>query len=55
MLASNVNCLVEDVDLRHKLGHAARQAYEQGPFSPNAVCNQYVSIYQQALSMPSPE
>ena len=54
-LASNVNCLVEDVDLRHKLGHAARQAYEQGPFSPNAVCNQYVSIYQQALSMPSPE
>jgi glycosyltransferase involved in cell wall biosynthesis len=54
-LAANVNCLAEDAETRQKLGRAARLAYEQGPFSPNAVCNQYVSIYQQAMSMPSPE
>jgi glycosyltransferase involved in cell wall biosynthesis len=54
-LASNVNCLVEDADLRQKLGRAARKVYEQGPFSPAAVCNHFVAIYQQALSIPGPE
>lgn len=49
-LAQKIVSLIEDPDRRRRLGQAARQTYEQGPFSPAAVSRQYVSIYQKALS-----
>ena len=49
-LAEKVCALIEDPALRRRLGHAARQSYEQGPYHPKAVSNRFVEIYQNALS-----
>lgn len=48
-LAQKILTLIEDPALRIRLGQAARQSYEQGPFQPVAVCNHFNSIYQEAL------
>jgi glycosyltransferase involved in cell wall biosynthesis len=49
-LAQKICTLIENPALRLRLGHAARKAYEQGPYNPIAVCNQYISIYQKILA-----
>jgi glycosyltransferase involved in cell wall biosynthesis len=48
-LAQKIRALIEDPALRARLGHAARQSYEQGPFQPAAVCDHFISIYQGVL------
>jgi len=48
-LAEKINCLIENPELRKKLGESARNTYEQGPFQPASVSDHFVSIYQQAL------
>jgi glycosyltransferase involved in cell wall biosynthesis len=48
-LAQKIRTLIEDPALRIRLGQAARQSYERGPFQPVAVCNHFNSIYQEAL------
>jgi glycosyltransferase involved in cell wall biosynthesis len=53
-LAEKICSLIEDPDLRRRLGHAARKSYEQGPFKPASVCSQYISIYKKVLSAKAP-
>ncbi len=53
-LARKIGSLIENPALRLKLGCAARKAYEQGPYSPLAVCNRYISIYQNVLAAEVP-
>jgi glycosyltransferase involved in cell wall biosynthesis len=48
-LAQKICALIEDPELRMKLGREARQSYEKGPFQPASVCNRFISIYQDAL------
>jgi glycosyltransferase involved in cell wall biosynthesis len=48
-LAEKIKTLVEDPALRERLGRAARQSYEQGPFQPAAVTQHFISVYQDAL------
>jgi len=42
--------LLTDGALRARLGQAARQAYEQGGFTPAAVAQHNIAIYRQALA-----
>jgi glycosyltransferase involved in cell wall biosynthesis len=49
-LAQKICTLIEHPELRRKLGEAARKTYEQGPFTPDAVCTQYIAIYQEILA-----
>ena len=53
-LARKICSLIEDPALRLRLGRAARKTYEHGPFNPNAVCNQHISIYQNVLASETP-
>lgn len=48
-LADKIRTLIEDYQLRTRLGQAARHAYEQGPFQPASLCDHFVSVYQTAL------
>ncbi len=48
-LAQKLRVLLDQPELRDRLGHAARQTYEQGPFQPTAVCNYFEKVYQEAL------
>jgi len=48
-LAANIRALIEDPELRRRLGQAARQSYEQGPYQPAALCEHFVAIYEEAL------
>jgi glycosyltransferase involved in cell wall biosynthesis len=48
-LAQKIRALIEDAALRTRLGRAARQSYEQGPFQPAAVCDHFISIYRGVL------
>jgi glycosyltransferase involved in cell wall biosynthesis len=48
-LAEKIKTLVEDPALRERLGKAARQSYEQGPFQPAAVSEHFISVYQDVL------
>lgn len=50
-LAKNILSLIEDPNLRTRLGCAARESYEQGPFQPAALCAHFSSIYNQALKI----
>ena len=43
--------LLEDSALRARLARAARQAYEQGRFTPAAVAQHHIDIYRQALAL----
>jgi glycosyltransferase involved in cell wall biosynthesis len=49
-LARHLCDLIEDPARRLGLGRAARQAYEQGPFHPLAVCRHFISIYENTLA-----
>lgn len=48
-MAEKIKTLIEDTTLRNRLGIAARQTYEQGPFQPAAVSEHFISVYQDAL------
>jgi glycosyltransferase involved in cell wall biosynthesis len=48
-LAHNIRQLLDDPGLRLRLGQAARQAYDLGPFQPAAVCDYFLSIYIHVL------
>jgi glycosyltransferase involved in cell wall biosynthesis len=48
-LSHKINMLIEDPAFRSKLGSAARKCYEQGPFQPVSVCENFVSIYHRVL------
>jgi glycosyltransferase involved in cell wall biosynthesis len=48
-LAQKLCTLIEDQELRMRLGIAARQSFERGQFTPEAITRQLVSIYQQVL------
>ena len=43
--------LLADGALRARLGQAARQAYEHGAFTPDAVARHHLAIYRQALAI----
>ena len=47
-LAQKINTLIEDPELRAKLGSAARKSYEQGPYQPASLSEHFVSIYNEA-------
>lgn len=49
-LAEKINMLIENPDLRAKLGYEARKTYEEGPFHPNKVCARYIDIYQEVIA-----
>ena len=49
-LAKKITCLIEDPELREKLGAAARNSYEHGPFHPSAVCDQFIAAYHEAMN-----
>lgn len=49
-LAERINILIENPDLRHRLGCEARRSYERGPFQPADVCNHFISIYTNVLN-----
>jgi glycosyltransferase involved in cell wall biosynthesis len=49
-LAQKICALIEDPALRLRLGRAARESYERGPFNPMAVCNQHISIYRKVIA-----
>lgn len=48
-LARKINTLIENPTLRNRLGREARLTYEQGPFHPTSVCEQFNSIYMRVL------
>jgi glycosyltransferase involved in cell wall biosynthesis len=48
-LARNILRLIDEPELRVKLGKAARQSYQQGPYQPVSVCNEFILIYEQVL------
>jgi hypothetical protein len=50
-LAAALLRLLEDGDLRCKLGAAAQRAYQAGPFQPAAVAAHYINIYRLALTL----
>ena len=49
-LAKKICTLIEDNSLRQRLGQAARQSYELGPYQPTAVSEHLYSIYQEVLT-----
>ena len=48
-LAEKIRLLINDPGLRLRLGQAARQTYEQGPFQATAVSAHLASIYENTL------
>ena len=48
-LAQKVCKMIEEPDLRSRLGDAARKSYELGPFQPSSVCDNFTSIYGKVL------
>jgi len=48
-LAKKITTLIEDPTLRIKLGKAARNSYERGPYQPAAVCTEFIALYSQIL------
>jgi glycosyltransferase involved in cell wall biosynthesis len=54
-LSAQLRRLLADGQLRLELGRAARQAYEQGPYTPRAVAQRHLEIYRAALQQPAAE
>jgi glycosyltransferase involved in cell wall biosynthesis len=48
-LVQKICTLIEDPDLRQRLGQAARKSYEQGPYQPAAVSDHFISVYEDVL------
>jgi glycosyltransferase involved in cell wall biosynthesis len=52
-LARQILALINDPQLRARLGSSARDSYVQGPFQPAAVCRRFVSVYDGVLRQQS--
>jgi glycosyltransferase involved in cell wall biosynthesis len=50
-LAEKICLLLDDPDLRDRLGEAARETYVAAPFQPAALCRHFNEIYRQAQRM----
>jgi glycosyltransferase involved in cell wall biosynthesis len=48
-IAEKINILIDNPDLRRRMGSEARKSYEQGSFQPSLVCEKFLSIYQDTL------
>jgi len=48
-LAEKIVRLVEDAELRKRVGHAAREFYTQSPFEAKVAGKEFVKIYNEAL------
>jgi glycosyltransferase involved in cell wall biosynthesis len=48
-LAEKINRLIEDSELRKKLGHAARAYYVQSPFEAKSASNHFIQVYGEVL------
>jgi len=48
-LAEKIITLVDDFDLRQRLGRAARASYEKSPFGSGAVAKFFSSVYREVL------
>jgi glycosyltransferase involved in cell wall biosynthesis len=48
-LAQKLICMIENAELRERLGRAARKSYETGPYHPLAVVNNFISIYEEVV------
>jgi glycosyltransferase involved in cell wall biosynthesis len=48
-LAGKLTALLDDPDLRARLGRAARHSYERSPFQPAAVGREFITVYQDML------
>lgn len=53
-LAEKLKILIDEPEKRVQLGQAARAAYEQGPFHPDAVCERFEFVYREVLSVAGP-
>jgi len=40
---------IDDIELRTRLGQAARQSYQEGPFQPASVCKFFINLYETVL------
>jgi len=49
-LAEKILLMIEDFELRQRLGHAARAAFEAGSFQMPALSSHLASTYQEVLS-----
>lgn len=54
-LAQKLCRLIDDSELRVRLGQNARKSYEEGPFQAVSVCKRFISIYNDALRQESLE
>ena len=48
-LAEKTRLLIDDVDLRLRLGQAARASYKQGPYQPEALSTFFSDVYTKVL------
>jgi len=48
-LAEKINRLIEDSELRKKLGHAARAYYVQSPFEAKSASGHFMKVYGEVL------
>jgi glycosyltransferase involved in cell wall biosynthesis len=54
-LAQKICTLIQEPDLRQRLGQAARKSYEQGPYQPAAVAKHFILVYRDVLRQESTE
>jgi len=48
-LSQKIGAMIDDSDLRERMGRNARRSYEQGGFQPDSVCRHLAGIYSGAL------
>jgi glycosyltransferase involved in cell wall biosynthesis len=49
-LARGISALLDDAELRERLGRAARRTYEGGPYQPEALSEHFISLYGRVLN-----
>lgn len=54
-LAKQINRMIENPELRSRLGLAARKSYENGPYLPLTVIKNFISIYAEVLANHKPK
>lgn len=50
-LVKHINRLLENPAVRLKLAEASRHSYEQGPFRPFSVCQNFLNVYNSVLNL----
>lgn len=50
-LVKHINRLLENPAVRLKLAEASRRSYEQGPFRPLSVCQNFLNVYASVLNL----